>query len=398
MHSLRPFDAKRDTAAISRAITLAFAGTPDGVLGYFDLVGRENLRVLDEGPAAPTACLARIPMGHWFGGRVVPTIGIAAVAVAPEARGSGRAKSLMEEAVREAARDGTPLLSLFASTQALYRKVGFEQAGSKFETSMPLRQLHTGTRALSIEPVTALMHGNPNERLVRCYQRYASAFEGCLERGPFIWKRIQQNRDQTFHGFAVVPDGPGGDVEGYVFIGQVRRDGGRHDVVLSDLAFTTERAALRLLGLLSDYTTMGLTLSFIGGPCHPLVALLPQQWIEMQFKDYWMVRIADLGAAVNARGFASSIELDIVLDVSDDLVPANAGRWRLRVSGGLGSVARTDSPAVFHSDIRALAAIYTGFLSPKQAVLLGHARGDERAARALGGAFAGTAPWMVDHF
>ncbi len=398
MTSLRPFDLLRDDLPARRAIALAFGGTPEGINAYFDLVGRENLRVLDEGSAPIAACLARIPMGHWFGGRSVETIGIAAVAVAPEARGAKRALTLMRGAVTDVAAAGTPLLSLYASTQSLYRHVGFEQAGSKFEVRVPLRQLTTGTRDLPIEQVETMIDGAPNARLVACQRAFAARFEGPLDRGPFIWKRVQQNRDQQFTGFAVVPDGPGGAIEGYLFLGQVRRDTGRFDVVLSDCAFTTRRAALRLLGLLRDFTTMGLTLSFTGGPCHPLVTLLPQQWIEMSFKDYWMIRIAHLERAIAARGYAPGIAAETAIAVDDDLVAANAGTWRLAVRDGGASASRTNAAAHFRCDIRTLAAIYSGFLSPRQAILLGMAEGDDHAAATLGAIFAGTAPWMPEHF
>jgi predicted acetyltransferase len=402
MPTFRPFDPSRDDAAVRRALALAFGGTPEGMGAYFELVGRDQLRVLDEGANAGTStvtsCLAKIPMGHWFGGRPVSTVGIAAVAVAPESRGGKRALTLMQECVREVAADGAALVSLYASTQALYRQVGFEQAGSKFETRLPLRQLTAGTRDLPIEPVEAHSDGVPNPRLVECQRAFAAAFEGCLERGPFVWKRIQQNREQSYSGFAVVPDGVGGTVEGYVFVGQVRRDSGRYDVVLSDCAFTTRRAAMRILGLLRDFTSMGLTLSFTSGPCHPLVTLLPQQWIEMSFKEYWMIRIARLEHAIAARGYAPSVAAELPIAINDDLLPANAGAWQLTVRGGSASVARTKATPRFRCDIRTFAAIYSGFLSPRQAILLGAAEGDAEAAGVLGGVFAGTAPWMPDHF
>jgi predicted acetyltransferase len=169
-------------------------------------------------------------------------------------------------------------------------------------------------------------------------------------------------------------------------------------VVLSDCAFSTERASLRILGLLRDYATMGLTLSFIGGPCHPLVTFLPQQWIEMSFKDYWMIRVANLAAAIEVRGYAPSVAVDTVINVRDPLLPANDGTWRMSVAGGRGHLERHDGPPAFSTDIRTFASIYAGFLSPIQAILFGRATGSATAAAALGGAFAGTAPWMVDHF
>lgn len=396
MAPLRPFDPARDDAAVRRILCLAFGGTPEGIGGYFDLVGREAMRVLDEGSATPAACLARIPMGHWIGGRSVASTGIGAVGVAPESRGGKRALRLMESAVRESASEGVPLLSLYASTQSLYRQVGFEQAGSKFEVRIPLRQLTSGSRDGTIEEVEALVDGVPNPRLVDCYNRFARAFEGCLDRGPFIWKRIQRNREQSYTGFATVGDD--GSVEGYCFLGQVRREGGRHDIVLSDCAFTSARAAHRLLGLLRDFTSMGLTLSFTSGPCHPLVTLLPQQWIEMVFREYWMIRIARFDRAIADRGYAPSVRTAVEIGVTDAIIPENAGCWRLEVGDGRGSVTRSAGAAAFRCDVRTWAAIYTGFLSPRQAILLGLAEGSDEAAAALGGVFAGTAPWMVDHF
>ncbi len=397
--ALRSFDTKRDDTAVRRILALSFGGTTDGVGAYLDLVGAEHMRVLDEGATPATTCLARIAMGHYFGGRVVPSVGIAAVGVAPESRGGKRALSLMQACVREVADAGVPLLSLYASTQSLYRQVGFEQAGSKFETRVPLRQLTEGTRDLPIEPVETIdASGHLNPRLVSCYQTYASCFQGFVDRSPFFWKRIQQNRDQAFHGFAVVPDGPGTAVEGYVFLGQTRSAGGRHDVTLSDCAFTTVRAGRRILGLLRDFTSMGLTLSFAGGPCHPLVTLMPQQWIEMSLRDYWMIRIADIAKAIAARGYSASVRCEVVLGLTDPLLHGNRGAWRVRVRDGVGEAIRCDESPTFRCDIRSFAAIFSGFLSPAQAILLGMAEGDDATAAALAAPFAGTAPWMPDHF
>lgn len=399
--TLRPFDAARDEADLTRVLTLAFGMPREGTAGYLDLVGRSEMRVLDEGRPPIAACLARIPMGQFFGGRSVPMTGIAAVGVAPEARGRKLALRLMQECVREIAAEGVPLACLYASTQALYRQVGFEQAGSKFEVRVPLRQIHQGTRDLPIEPIEVMAaDGRPHPRLVDSYQTFARHFDGCLDRGPFIWKRIQQVRETAFHGFAVVPDGPGGRIEGHVFLAQQRHpSGGRHDVVLSDLAFTTRRAGLRLLGFLRDFTSMGLHLQWIGGPCHPLLTLLDQQWVEVQLRDYWMLRVTRFADAIAARGYHEGVEVDACVELRDDLIPENAGRWRLRIANGRGSAERTTlDGAAFRCNIRTMGALFSGFLAPSQAILLGLAEGDAATAARLAGAFAGTAPWMVDHF
>ncbi len=401
-HRLRPFESERDEIAFRRAVARAFGGPEEGVTAYFDLVGRENLRVLDDSNAAGgspiRAGLARIPMGHWFGGRVVPCLGIAAVAVAPEARGAGLARELMRGVVREASDEGIPLLSLYASTQALYRQVGFEQAGTRCEFRVPLRQLTGGSRDGTIEEVDALVDGEPNPRLVACYRAFAERFDGMLDRSRFVWSRIQRNRDQSYHGLAVVPDGPGGAIEGYAFLTHVRRDGGRFDIAMSDCAFTTPRAGQRLLGLLRDYASMGVTLTLFGGSSHPLLMLLPQQWFEVQMREYSMLRIARFADAIAARGFAPTVSGSVVCAVEDDLVAANRGTFEITVAKGRGAARPSAARPAFRADIRTWASIYAGFLAPRQAILLGLAEGDEDAASALGGFFAGSAPWMADMF
>lgn len=48
---------------------------------------------------APAASLVRVPVGQRFGGRSVPMLGIAGVAVPPERRGGGLARRLMADAI-----------------------------------------------------------------------------------------------------------------------------------------------------------------------------------------------------------------------------------------------------------------------------------------------------------
>jgi predicted acetyltransferase len=71
------------------------------------------------------------------------------------------------------------------------------------------------------------------------------------------------------------------------------------------------------------------------------------------------VRIIDLPGALARRAYSSPV--DVVLDVTDELLPANAGRWRLRAGGhGGGDCARTDEPADIALDVRELGAAYLG--------------------------------------
>ena len=54
-------------------------------------------------------------------------LGIAAVAVAPEHRGSGIGSRLLRVTLQEGRERGFPLSCLYASTQPLYRRLGFDR-------------------------------------------------------------------------------------------------------------------------------------------------------------------------------------------------------------------------------------------------------------------------------
>lgn len=85
--------------------------------------------------------LSLYSMGQWFGGQRISMSGIAGVGVAPEYRGMGVATELMRQTVNELYANGVPLSALYAATQELYRKVGYEQAGSYCRFSLPTRSI-----------------------------------------------------------------------------------------------------------------------------------------------------------------------------------------------------------------------------------------------------------------
>ena len=118
-----------------------------------------------------------------------------------------------------------------------------------------------------------------------------------------------------------------------------------------------------------------------------------------------MLRLLDAPAAIAARGFPAT-ELAVPLQVTDDLRPANSGRWDLTVRAGQGRLSRrrTDpgspspaGPAPLALGARGLAALYAGtpVATLRRAGLAdGGSPADDAA---LDGAFAAT-PFMLDGF
>lgn len=405
--TLHAFDAGTDHAAIVRMISLAFGGTPEGAAKWLESAGNENFRVVRaEGAPGPVrACVLRIPMGQYLGGRSVPMVGVAAVTVPPEERGRGIALGMMTALLRELAAERVPISGLYASTQSLYRKVGYEQSAHRCHVRLPWSVVQGQGEFAPVRPIAE----GDMPAVKACYAGYASCFDGMLNRGPYVWQRIREWRDATYHGFAVPAEGGAGErgagergaIDGYLFLREERLPQGRFDLILSDHAFTTRRAGLGLLRLLSDFSMMAEDISFYGGPVMPLLSLLPQQRYEVARREYAMTRITDLPAAIAARGYPDGVNVEFSLDVDDPIIPSNAGAWRVRVADGRGEAVRATTKAggVVRLSIGALASVYGGFYSPTQARLMGWLDAtDATALAAFASAFPGSVPWMTDMY
>jgi predicted acetyltransferase len=383
-----------DVAAVARLVRICFAGTPAGVSTWMEEAGRQHIRVMRSASGTPEACLLRIPMGQYFGGCSIPMVGIAAVGVAPEARGTGLARTMMSEALREIRADGVPLSTLYASTQSLYRSVGYQQAGHRAEIRLPVAAIDVRERTLAVRPIAE----SDQPAVRQCYARFASHFDGPLDRGDYVWSRVRKTRDVAYDGFAAV--GESGDIDGYIYLTTVRRpEGGRQDLLLSDVAFTTARAGRRLLTLLADFGSMVDDIVFFGGPMHPALFLLSQQRFRLDLRDHWLLRIVDVRSALELRPYPLGAAGSFTFHLRDHVLADNQGTWTLHVQGGRGHAERAQSAAAaLTMDIPALASLYAGYLSARQLRLLGALDGPEDAIAACDHLLAATTPWMSDMF
>ena len=91
----------------------------------------------------------------------------------------------------------------------------------------------------------------------------------------------------------------------------------------------------------------------------PLVYLLADmRSADMSVSDGLYLRLVDVDRALAGRTYAAP--LDVVLEITDELCPWNAGRWRLAGDQKTAECVRTSAPADLAIDIRELAAVYLG--------------------------------------
>lgn len=386
------FGTPRDAGDMSRLgeiLAQCFGAPLDGIQKRCDFVGRENLRVLDRGGELSSG-LWLIPMGQWFGGKPVPMTGVAAVGVAPEARGKGAALDLMNRTLLDLHEREIPLSTLYPATQTLYRRAGYEQAGCRYRTTIAPKDIQVRQKGVAVGAAGP----EDQETLRELYGEFARNMNGHLDRGPYVWDRVFHVRDQTATGYFFEEDGR---KTGYVFFLARNREPFGYDLMITDLVCLTPRAGAAIWAFLADHRSMTPEIAWTAGPTHPMFFLLSEQPYRTEVQNLWMTRIVHLAHALEKRGYPAGVRAALHLEIQDDLLPGNNGRFVLEVEDGTGRV-KPGGDGTFRSDIQALVPVYSGFLSPTGVWRDGRIEGDRESLETAATIFSGPGPWMPDMF
>lgn len=391
-HSYTVGPARDDSEfqALMEILRVVFSFPPERGQRYADQLGHENFRVIRAGEELAGG-LALIHMGQFFGGRSVPSVGISVVGIAPHFRGRGTGRFLMRQTVEELHRQGSALSALYPATQPIYRSAGYEQAGGRWETTLPLNTIAISNHELQMRP----LDDQDAEIVAQLYRADVARHHGPLDRNEFIWARVREPRGDAAHGQLIHDDG---EPEGYIYYVQRPNEGfPPHHIAISDVAARTPRAGRRILTFLSEHRSLADRAIFYRPPSDPLLCLLPEQSGRTELEMRWMLRIVNVEAALAARGYAPPVTAELHLNVHDDLIEPNNGPFILRVKDGRGEVARGGEGRL-DIDIRGLAMLYTAFASPTQLLAAGRLRAAPEDAVQAEAVFAGPLPWMVDIF
>lgn len=384
---------RSDLPVVSEMLSAAFAFPAKDAPTWLKTAKHENVRVVREG-RRPIACLVLVPMGHFFGGRSVPTLGIAGVAVALDARGRGAARWMMDQTILEAAKRRFPLSTLYPATQTLYRRSGYERAGKLCEVNAPTA-LFTAPRT---DLVCRALMRRDEKAVEAVYTASARDRSGYLDRGPYMWTRVRAPRGKPTYGVGFF--GERNALEAYVhFLNARPDDSAFFTVIVKDAAAVTPRGYDAIVRYLGDMRSVGRHVELRCGPSDPLLMRLAEPQYEERSLEDWMVRVVDVERALTARGYNPFVRASAVLEVRDALLPKNQRRVRVDVAGARAVVSEArGSKDAIKLDVRALAPLYTGYLSATRLAALGELEGSAKAIEAADAIFSGPMPSMNEMF
>lgn len=339
----RPLSDAEEDQQVKLLLAQCFNSPPNRETLYFDLMGRDRYRGFWVGDQFAGA-LALLPMGQWWSSQYVPMTGISSVGIAPEYRGSGVAIAMMQQMLLELHAQNVPLTTLYAAARRLYRRAGYEQAGSACGWEIAADAIALRDRPLKVRSIPLEV-----DLLIKMQQQQAIAHSGHLDRHPAMWKLLLTVDDAPLYAYEF------GDGEGYVVFQQ---DSNQSLLKIVDWAVLSAAAGQTFWSFLSDHRSQIDKIRWTSAAIDPLSFWLPEQTAKARFVDRWLLRIVDVGSALELRGYPSDLSAELHFEVQDDLIAANCDRFCLTVSNGRGQVTR-GGEGNLKIDIRGLAPLYT---------------------------------------
>jgi len=329
-----------DIEAAERLGRLAFGGSGSPSAPAHMPPGRSSWGAFENGQLVAKA--TDIHHEQWWDGAAVPAAGIAGVAVLPEHRGRGLARSLLRHVLGAARDRGAAVSNLYCTSAAVYRSLGYEVTGALRTMELPTLALN---RARPDAPSGARA-GQPADlnAVQQLYEEVARTGNGMLTRRG--------------SAFPPPPDGqlPLG-VDGLTLVesdGRLvgsatwRRGAGYGDdavLRVPDLLAVNRDAATHLCAVLGSWGTVTPTvrLRLLAWP-DPVQSVLPMERLRVRQLDTWMHRPVDLMAAVSARGWSTGEQAAITFRLRDPLLEWNDRTWRLEAADGTALLSPVDAP------------------------------------------------------
>jgi predicted acetyltransferase len=295
-------------------------------------------------------------------GGLIRAAGVTLVGVLPTHRRRGIFGDLMRTQLEDIHERGEPMAYLWASEDALYGRFGYGVAS--FCGSVDLgRDRAAYDRAF--EPagkVRMLDKDEAVEPFAQIQREAAARHPGMFVRTPEWW-RSRRLADPEW-----AREGGGEQVRALLEV-----DGRPAAYALYRMHFSAERgipdgftsvieaigdspeATREIWRFVLDIDWMARVKAHLLPLDHELFLLLREpRRLRFEFRDGLWVRLVDLEAALNARTYKPGEP--VVLEVSDELCPWNAGRWRV----GPGGVERTKDAAEITLPVASLGSVYLG--------------------------------------
>ena len=358
----------------------------------------DELRVLEEDGTHLGLLLARDHRVFW-GGRALPAGQVSGLSVGVQHRGRGVATELVRRYLAEAHEAGAAVSTLFPATVHLYRRLGYEYAGTWTLYEAAARHLPTawpeGYRALALPAPDPAPLAEP-------FARVAPGRSGQVERDDRWWRQLLLGDRGSGPPQVFRVDGPDGP-DGWAILklsSEVSMAGGLSaSVQVLDWGAASLGGWRSLLALAAGSSSLDASVVWKGPDPEPLALLLREQDLRQVRQFRWMARVLDVPGAFGGRGYPSGLRGRLTVQVADDVCPWVAGTWTIELDGGQGKAVPGGDDAAVRTGPGGLAALFAGYVEPRDLATLGLVEGlDAAGVELLEAMHAGPKPWSPDFY
>lgn len=302
------------------------------------------------------------------GGARVRTAGVTAVGVMPTHRRRGILRRLMARQLEDVRRNGEPLAALVASEGGIYQRFGYGLSILQGAIEIDRDRAQFRTDSSPVGSIRLVDREEARRLMPVAYEPVCAATPGFIERDPAWWDErladIESHRRGAGPQYRAIYERDG-EVRGYVRY-RIKSEWGvvasNSTLIVTELIAMDPIAERELWRFCFGVDLIARVQYRWGPPSHPLMLMVAEpRRLQLRVSDAIWLRIVDVPAALMARGYAADGEL--VLNVSDEFLPAAAGRWRLTIRGGKPEVQPTTDTPDLALDTTDLAAAYLGTFS-----------------------------------
>lgn len=370
-YPIRPIDPP-EFVAFYEVGTQAFnSGWPPEVGRELELLTFEfdrSAAAFDGDQIVGTACAYTFQLS--VPGAMAAAGGVSAVSVLPTRRRRGIMTGLIRHVLADIAERGEAIAILWASEPGIYGRFGFGCASELLRFNIRRgedRLLPAAFPDKTAAPEVSIAEpGQQLAAMAAVYDSVAAGRPGLPSRDDRWWRAAIADPEVTREGASplrcLIAADPGGP-RGYATYSTRSKwadgiPGG--EVRVHELQATDQQAAAALWTDLLSRDLIAETHAWTRPVDDPLLVMLAdRRRSRAQLSDGLWVRLVDVPAALSQRRYARDV--DVVIEVTDPVMPANEGRYRLQArAGGPATCEPASTAADVTATVAALGAAYLG--------------------------------------
>ena len=337
-------------------------------MGVFEF--DRSLAAFDGTAMVGTAAALSLPMTVPGGDATVA--GVTAVATAPSHRRRGILTSLMHRQLADLRERGEAVAALFASEAGIYARFGYGAATS--DLNLAIRRGEGALLAPAAAPSPLqLRTAEPRDasaELAKVFESVLHERPGMFARDDRWWENVLWDPEHRRSGRSrqrclIAEDDAGPRGYALYSVQPSWGDDGIPDGVLHvrELMATDPAAYAAIWNDLLSRDLVSEVRAVSRPVDEPLLCLLAdRRRARPRLFDGLWVRLVSVPEALAGRRY--SCPVDVVIDVTDDVIAENTGRWRLRAPGraedGRATCERTSAAADVTLPVQSLGAAYMG--------------------------------------